>query len=82
MLRKVIHNALERKLNRAYRDRLATHGATPNGVFWRNESSQIARFDALLKIVAKVTPVANPTLGDVGCGYGAMLDFIQKTSRY
>jgi len=26
--------------------------------------------------------VANPTLGDVGCGYGAMLDFIQKTPRY
>ena len=82
MLRKVIHNALERKLNRAYRDRLATHGATPNGVFWRNESSQIARFDALLNVVAKVTPVANPMLGDVGCGYGAMFDFLQKTPRY
>ena len=82
MLRKVIHNALERKLNRAYRDRLATHGATPNGVFWRNESSQIARFDALLNVVATVTPVANPMLGDVGCGYGAMFDFVQKTPRY
>ena len=82
MLRKVIHKALERKLNRAYRDRLATHGATPNGVFWRNESSQIARFDTLLNVVAKVTPVANPMLGDVGCGYGAMFDFLQKTPRY
>ena len=82
MLRRVIHAALERKLNRAYKDRLFARGPTPNGVFWRNESSQIARFDALLNLVATVTPVANPVLGDVGCGYGAMLDFIQKTPRY
>ena len=82
MLRRVIHAALERKLNRAYEDRLAALGPVPKGVFWRNQSTQIARFDALLNIVTKVTPIANPILGDVGCGYGAMLDFIQKTSRY
>ena len=82
MLRRVIYAALERKLNRAYRDRLADLGPTPNGVFWRNESTQIARFDALLNLVATVTPVANPMLGDIGCGYGAMLNFVQKTPRY
>ena len=82
MLRRVIYAALERKLNRAYKDRLADLGPTPNGVFWRNESTQIARFDALLNLVATVTPVANPMLGDVGCGYGAMLDFVRKTPRY
>ena len=82
MLRRVIYAALERKLNRAYKDRLADLGPTPNGVFWRNESTQIARFDALLNLVATVTPVANPMLGDIGCGYGAMLNFVQKTPRY
>ena len=82
MLRRVIYAALERKLNRAYKDRLADLGPTPNGVFWRNESTQIARFDALLSLVATVTPVANPMLGDIGCGYGAMLNFVQKTPRY
>ena len=82
MLNRVIYSALERKLNRAYGDRLAALGPTPKGVFWRSESAQIARFDALLNIVATVTPVANPMLGDVGCGYGAMLDFMQKTPRY
>ena len=82
MLRRMIYAALERKLNRAYRDRLADLGPTPNGVFWRNESTQIARFDALLNLVATVTPVANPMLGDIGCGYGAMLNFVQKTPRY
>ena len=82
MLRHVIFAALERKLNRAYGDRLAAHGPVSKGVFWRSESTQIARFDALLNLVAKVTPVAHPMLGDIGCGYGAMLDFIQKTPRY
>ena len=82
MLRRVIYAALERKMNRAYEDRFAALGPAPKGVFWRNQSTQIARFDALLSLVTKVTPIANTTLGDVGCGYGAMLDFIKKTSRY
>lgn len=82
MLRRLIYAALERKQIRAYKDRLKAFGPVPNGVFWRNESTQIARFDALLNLVAAVTPVANPILGDVGCGYGAMLDFVQETPRY
>ena len=82
MLRRVIYAALERKLNRAYGDRLAALGPVPKGVFWLNESTQIARFDALLNLVAKVTPVSNPVLADIGCGYGAMFDFMQKTPRY
>ena len=82
MFRRVTYAVLERKLNRAYEDRLAALGPTPKGVFWRNRSTQIARFDALLNVITKVTPVANPIIGDVGCGYGAMLDFIHNTSRY
>ena len=82
MLRRVTYASLERKLNRAYEDRLAALGPAPKGVFWRNQSTQIARFDALLNFVSKVTPMANPTLGDIGCGYGAMLDFIHKSLRY
>ena len=81
MLRRVIYAALERKLNRAYKDRLAALGTVPKGVFWRNESTQIARFDALLYLVATVTPVANPTLCDADVLW-SMLDFIQKTPRY
>ena len=82
MIRRLIHAALERKLNRAYKDRLAALGPVPKGAFWRNESTQIARFDALLTLLAIFTPIENPMLGDVGCGYGAMLDFIHKTPRY
>ena len=73
---------LERRLTRAYKDRLAALGADPKGVFWRNQSTQIARFDALLSVVRTISPVAHPAVADIGCGYGAMLEFIQKTPRY
>lgn len=82
MLRKVIFAALERRVNRAYKDRLAAVGPAPKGVFWRDRSTQIARFQALLDLIATVTPIANPSLADIGCGYGAMLDFMQTTPRY
>ena len=82
MLRKVMYAALERKLKRAYKDRLAALGPAPKGVFWRNQSTQIARFDALLDLVTTVTPAANTSIADIGCGYGAMLEFLQKTPRY
>ena len=82
MLRKVMYAALERKLKRAYKDRLAALGPAPKAVFWRNQSTQIARFDALLDLVTTVTPAANPSIADIGCGYGAMLEFLQKTPRY
>ena len=82
MLRKVMYAALERKLKRAYKDRLAALGPAPKGVFWRNQSTQIARFEALLDLVTTVTPAANPSIADIGCGYGAMLEFLQKTPRY
>lgn len=82
MLRKVMYAALERKLKRAYADRFAALGPAPKGVFWRNQSTQIARFDALLDLVTTVTPAANTSIADIGCGYGAMLEFVQKTPRY
>ena len=82
MLRKVMYAALERKLKRAYEERLAALGPAPKGVFWRNQSTQIARFDALLDLVTTVTPAENTSIADIGCGYGAMLEFLQKTQHY
>ena len=82
MLRKVMYAALERKLKRAYKDRLAALGPAPKGVFWRNQSTQIARFDALLDLITTMTSASNPSIADIGCGYGAMLEFLQNTPRY
>ena len=76
MLRRLLFASYERRLNRAYRDRLISKGSTAQGVFWRSQSSQYARFDALLSLVHQLRGYKRTSIADIGCGYGAMLDFI------
>ena len=82
MLRRFIYANHERQLNRTYRNRLANRGNTAQGVFWRSQTSQIARFDALLSLVHQIAPQKPVTIADIGCGYGAMLTFINKTPTF
>ena len=82
LLRRLLFASYERKLNRAYRDRLASKGNTAQGVFWRSQSSQYARFDALLSLVHQLRGYQRTSIADIGCGYGAMLDFINQSSNF
>ena len=82
MLRRFIFAAYERQLNRTYRNRLASQGSTARGVFWKSELSQIARFHALLTLVRKLKPTAPISIADIGCGYGAMFDFIMSSPEF
>ena len=82
MFRRLTYTALERQLSRAYRNRLAGYGPTAKGVFWRSSSSQIARFDAILGLAYKVSRHHPISIADIGCGYGAMLDFILQQPTY
>jgi SAM-dependent methyltransferase len=57
-----------------YSAKLAEHGATPRGVDWNGEESQILRFSQLTKIIS------NPesfSINDLGCGYGALFDYLR-----
>jgi hypothetical protein len=56
LLRRFIYANHERRLNRTYGNRLANWGRTAQGVFWRSQTSQIARFDALLSLVHQLAP--------------------------
>lgn len=56
-----------------YSEKLAQHGETPRGVDWNGEESQELRFAQLCKI----TDVKNTfSLNDLGCGYGALVDYL------
>jgi SAM-dependent methyltransferase len=57
-----------------YAERLRRFGATPAGVDWRDAASQQTRFEQLYKVVRDP---AGSVL-DLGCGYGAMLDFLRE----
>ena len=58
-----------------YAEKLAEHGATPRGVDWNGEESQMVRFAQLCKIIDPETP--NFSLNDLGCGYGALLHYLR-----
>lgn len=56
-----------------YTMKLAQHGETPYGVDWNGEESQTLRFEQLCKIV---TSSSQFSITDLGCGYGALYDFL------
>jgi len=56
-----------------YSDKLRTHGETPNGVDWNGEAGQVLRFSQLCKIIDPHTAFH---ICDIGCGYGAMYDYV------
>lgn len=56
-----------------YSEKLALHGEIPQGVDWNGEESQALRFEQLCKIIDDRSQFS---LNDLGCGYGALHDFI------
>jgi SAM-dependent methyltransferase len=58
-----------------YTSKLAQHGETPQGVDWNGEESQILRFEQLCKIVDTSNHFS---INDLGCGYGALYDFLAQ----
>jgi SAM-dependent methyltransferase len=58
-----------------YADKWQRHGATPLGVDWNGETSQLLHFEQLAKLVA---PGERFSANDLGCGYGAFLDFLDR----
>ncbi len=59
-----------------YTDKLSTHGATPQGVDWNGAESQVLRFQQLTRVATD--PLSPFSMNDVGCGYGALLDYLQR----
>ena len=58
---------------RYYSTKLSEHGDTARGVDWNGEESQALRFDQLARIIQRDSGFS---LNDLGCGYGALLDYL------
>lgn len=56
-----------------YTGKLQQHGATPRGVDWNGLESQQLRFVQLSRLMAEDCGFS---LNDLGCGYGAFLDYL------
>ncbi len=61
-----------------YSKKILAYGATPLGVDWSCVPTQELRFVQLLKVCKFDAPVR---INDLGCGYGALLDFLGKRHR-
>lgn len=61
-----------------YTSKLAEHGETPRGVDWNGEESQNLRFGQLSKIFDTSHRFS---INDLGCGYGALLDYISSDNE-
>jgi SAM-dependent methyltransferase len=59
-----------------YTDKIKEHGATPKGVDWNGEESQVMRFAELSRVID--TQTNQFSLLDFGCGYGGMIDFLES----
>ena len=58
-----------------YTSKLAQHGEKPQGVDWNGEESQTLRFGQLCKVVDTSNKFS---INDLGCGYGALYDFLSQ----
>jgi SAM-dependent methyltransferase len=61
-------------VNEYYTDKIKKHGATPKGVDWNGEESQVMRFSQLSKVIEDNSE--SFSLLDFGCGYGGMIDYL------
>jgi hypothetical protein len=66
---------LRSRIERYYSAKVERFGATPMGVDWSCEPTQQLRFVQLLRLCDFSEPFS---LDDVGCGYGALIGFIDR----
>ena len=58
-----------------FSEKLEAHGATPRGADWNSVGSQTLRFEQLIKVCNPSQPFS---INDYGCGYGALIDFLDS----
>lgn len=69
-----VQTALQ-QLQAFFDQKIREHGASAKGVDWRDETSQHWRFAQLMTVVRDRTQAF--TVLDYGCGYGALVDFLE-----
>lgn len=64
-----------------YSENLKTFGASPKSVGWRDDETHLLRFEKLAYLIqADLSAGRDPnyTVADLGCGYGAMYDYLKN----
>lgn len=63
------------KIKDLYEGNLSQHGVSSKAVGWKDQESQLLRFEKLAEVIPGNTD--SYTVADWGCGYAAMYDFLR-----
>jgi SAM-dependent methyltransferase len=69
------HNEIRKHVEEYYSAKVRLHGPTPKGVDWNSGESQELRFHQLTSAIDLSETFS---INDFGCGYGALVDFLEK----
>jgi SAM-dependent methyltransferase len=61
-----------------YEKNLDEHGLTSKSVGWKDEASQLLRFEKLVEVFDRRAPAEDISVNDLGCGYGAMFSYLES----
>ncbi len=78
LVRDLIHKFLNKQISNIYKERFYKHNNTPKGVFWNSKLSQDLRLNIILDKIINNLQSNVITIGDVGCGYGRLLEIIKE----
>ena len=74
--------SIDKNIIDEYTKRYKKFGPTPKGSFWISKKRQYKRFEIILEEIQKVSKGPQPIkLADIGCGYGAMADYLISTKQ-
>ena len=82
MLRRLNQFLFEASIKSAYTRRFKARGAQAEGVFWASRINQTARFEQALKDMRFEFGSTSFSIADIGCGYGALFNYIRSTSTW
>ena len=82
MLKRLSQSLFEASIKSAYTRRFKAKGAQAEGVFWASRISQTARFEQVLANMRFEFGSTSFSIADIGCGYGALFDYIRNTSAW
>ncbi|KOO58152.1 SAM-dependent methyltransferase [Rheinheimera sp. KL1] len=71
-------NTIVSQISEYYSEKLNRHGETPQGVDWNGSEGQYLRFEKLMQLVNHPQYFS---INDIGCGYGALYEYLQATYK-
>jgi len=78
MIKKFIFQYYNYQLKKIYSKNVKKFGCIPAAIFWNSEQSQRKRFEILINLIKNFEKNYKLSIADIGCGYGAFLDFLIK----